>query len=557
MKLNSLRSLFMSTALALMAACGGTQDPATATAPPPVAPTISAQPADMTVVEGGVATFSVAADGTGPLAYEWRNAGDSSPVAGGVQATLLMPGVSLVDSGRAFRVDVSNAVGQVTSSTAALTVNERGWFVANRPQPGTEYATLRSGTGRAVAVEPDGIVHMLFTQEHADGSWHLWHARKSPNSSFAGNYADLTPGVAAGVVTSRPRLAINADGKLLALWEQFDPATQVTRIVWAAKAPGSAWQITGGSHDASGGALGPTQSATEAEVAVADSTAFEIIYRSDSGPNTSFNGLHQIRLTAAGGGSSGASGSMFHVIESPRIVSDGAGNLIAAWTAIDAFNQRSVWVSSQKNGTFGGWSQPLPASSGTDRSLTDLAINHNGQAVALWGDPNGFVFARQFSFAQATPGWVGGEEYAANGVAGRHAAVDVRDDGSITIVGTAGVPSGSTIYFWRYTMGSWASAGPQALETMGTGNSAVDLRIGHDANGNQTVLYSEITPAEASTLRARRYHAGLDQWRALATVAPVPAWGAELAVAANGAAGVVYRTEAPGPVLKLGVASFR
>ena len=44
-------------------------------APPSVAPTISTQPANQTVLEGATATFVVTATGTDPLSYQWKKGG--------------------------------------------------------------------------------------------------------------------------------------------------------------------------------------------------------------------------------------------------------------------------------------------------------------------------------------------------------------------------------------------------------------------------------------------------------------------------------------------------
>jgi sugar lactone lactonase YvrE len=106
---------------ALVAACGGSDDPAPVTAA--VAPTITAQPAPTTVDEGVAATFAVTASGSAPLAYQWRR--DGSDIAGANLATYTLPATSLADSGALFSVRVSNSAGSVTSSVAMLTVTAR------------------------------------------------------------------------------------------------------------------------------------------------------------------------------------------------------------------------------------------------------------------------------------------------------------------------------------------------------------------------------------------------------------------------------------------------
>jgi uncharacterized repeat protein (TIGR01451 family) len=87
-----------------------------------VAPTISVQPASITVTQPNSATFSVTASGTAPLSYQWRRNGVA--IAGAITSTyVLNPTSAAADNGAVFSVVVSNIAGNVTSSNATLTVN--------------------------------------------------------------------------------------------------------------------------------------------------------------------------------------------------------------------------------------------------------------------------------------------------------------------------------------------------------------------------------------------------------------------------------------------------
>jgi hypothetical protein len=88
----------------------------TVTLAPPV---IAVQPAPQTVTEGQSATFSVLANGS-QLTYQWRR--DGQPIAAANEATLTLTAATLADSGAVFDVVVTNAVGDVTSDPASLTV---------------------------------------------------------------------------------------------------------------------------------------------------------------------------------------------------------------------------------------------------------------------------------------------------------------------------------------------------------------------------------------------------------------------------------------------------
>lgn len=90
----------------------------------PAAPSISVQPTGLMLVAGQSGSLSVTADGTS-LAYQWQrsaNGVDFVDVAAATSSTLTLPQVALADSGSAFRVTVSNALGALTSAVAHLAV---------------------------------------------------------------------------------------------------------------------------------------------------------------------------------------------------------------------------------------------------------------------------------------------------------------------------------------------------------------------------------------------------------------------------------------------------
>jgi len=107
-----------------LTACGGGNGSGGGGAPPPppasVAPTITTQPADQQAVIGQTATFTVTADGTAPLSYQWQKAG--TPITGATAASYTTPLTTQADNAATFLVVVSNAAGSVTSTSAKLTV---------------------------------------------------------------------------------------------------------------------------------------------------------------------------------------------------------------------------------------------------------------------------------------------------------------------------------------------------------------------------------------------------------------------------------------------------
>ena len=98
---------------------------ATLTVITPPAPTITAQPAAVTVLVGGTATFRVAASGEGTLSYKWQQlkVGESqwTAVEGGTSPELTVTAYANRD-GRKYRCAVRNSGGTVTSKAVTLTV---------------------------------------------------------------------------------------------------------------------------------------------------------------------------------------------------------------------------------------------------------------------------------------------------------------------------------------------------------------------------------------------------------------------------------------------------
>jgi sugar lactone lactonase YvrE len=88
-------------------------------------PSITNEPVSQTVVNLSRTTFTVAATGTAPLAYQWQFNGVNllvnNTVSGTTTPTLVLAQVTAANTGN-YDVVVANAWGSVTSSVAALTI---------------------------------------------------------------------------------------------------------------------------------------------------------------------------------------------------------------------------------------------------------------------------------------------------------------------------------------------------------------------------------------------------------------------------------------------------
>jgi hypothetical protein len=87
-------------------------------------PSITTQPASLTVTAGQAASFTVAATGTAPLTYQWQKLsnGTWANISGATAATFRIAATAAADTG-SYRALVSNSAGQAISNPATLTVN--------------------------------------------------------------------------------------------------------------------------------------------------------------------------------------------------------------------------------------------------------------------------------------------------------------------------------------------------------------------------------------------------------------------------------------------------
>jgi hypothetical protein len=140
------------------------------------APAITTQPANVTVLQGGTATFSVVAASVTPLTYQWRK--DGVPLVGATNATLTIANVIAAHAGL-YSVVISNASGSATSVVATLVL---GTPLSITSQPTAQ--TVAVGANVTLRVGISGLAPFTF-------QW-----RKNGVSLPAGTSATLVlPGV--------------------------------------------------------------------------------------------------------------------------------------------------------------------------------------------------------------------------------------------------------------------------------------------------------------------------------------------------------------------------
>jgi formylglycine-generating enzyme required for sulfatase activity len=119
-----------------------------------VRPSITSQPASVSVASGQTATLTVTASGTAPLIYQWYQgtAGTTSTPVGTNSASFTTPALTNTAS---YWVRVSNAAGAVDSSTATISV---GPSITVQPIA----TTISSGQTATLAVTALGTAPMTY-----------------------------------------------------------------------------------------------------------------------------------------------------------------------------------------------------------------------------------------------------------------------------------------------------------------------------------------------------------------------------------------------------------
>ena len=206
------------------------------------APSITQQPANQTASAGQSATFSVAASGTAPLAYQWQRGGVD--IAGANSPAYTTPPVSSADDGARFRCVVSNAFGSATSNEAVLTVvsNQPPTGTITQPAAGALYSAGDTITYAGTAADPEqgALPPSAFTWEvvfHHDTHTHPFIAPTS--GATGGSFTIPRTGETSANVFYRIHLTVtDAGGLTHTSFRDVRPRTVTITLAASPSGPG-------------------------------------------------------------------------------------------------------------------------------------------------------------------------------------------------------------------------------------------------------------------------------------------------------------------------------
>jgi predicted aconitase with swiveling domain len=207
----------------------------------PAAPIFTTQAVAKVASVGQNILFTAAAKGTEPITFQWQREGTNLP--GANLATLTLSNVSFSFSG-SYRVNVSNEVGSIISTNAALVVSPVWiWGMTNNPQLSLSAATIPATATNviAIAAAPTSDLGLPCMALRADGSMVPWgyYSRDTVPPFDATNLVAISLGAIGSSVNS---LVLRADGTALN-WNSKALAPSVSNQNLVAIAAGGSHQL--------------------------------------------------------------------------------------------------------------------------------------------------------------------------------------------------------------------------------------------------------------------------------------------------------------------------
>lgn len=123
------------------------------------APTITTEPASVSVAAGASASFTVVASGTSPITYQWYKGtvGSGTLISGATSATYTIASVSAANTGT-YYVVVTNSAGTDTSSAATLSLSATAPAITEQPVS----QTVEVGASAAFTVVATGTSPLTY-----------------------------------------------------------------------------------------------------------------------------------------------------------------------------------------------------------------------------------------------------------------------------------------------------------------------------------------------------------------------------------------------------------
>ncbi len=192
------------------------------------APSISQQPVNQMVAQGGTFAFSVTASGTAPLSYQWRLAGTN---LSGATASAYSKTNAQTSDGGSYSVFITNSVGSITSAVATLTVVVPPSITA---QPQSQTAT--QGGSFSFTVTASGSNPLAYQWRlggaNVSGATSSAYSKTNAQPADAGNYSVVITNFAGSITSSTVSLHMVVRPTLRVLdWNGTNSTISFTSVV--------------------------------------------------------------------------------------------------------------------------------------------------------------------------------------------------------------------------------------------------------------------------------------------------------------------------------------
>ena len=180
----------------------------------PVAPTISSQPQNQTVYPGATANFSVTANGSAPLSFQWFF-NTNTALVGANNSALTINNVQATNAGT-YHVVVNNLAGSVTSSLAVLTLNNSPVAPGFVTQPAAVIVLVGSTVAFSAAASGSAPIFYQWQKNSAaiSGATNTTLTLTNVQNSDAGNYSLVASNSVGSTTSSNATLAITVASSL-------------------------------------------------------------------------------------------------------------------------------------------------------------------------------------------------------------------------------------------------------------------------------------------------------------------------------------------------------
>jgi len=454
------------------------------------------------------------------VAFSDEPAGSNCPYGGmRVDSGLDDNGNGTLDSGEI------DQTGFVCSHIAG----EIGWQVAELIE------TDNAGDAWSPQITFDASGNAIAVWRQSDGTrYNIWANRYTPATGWGtAELIETDDGTA-----TYPNIAIDANGNAIAVWYQHDGTrynTWANRYAASSASWGKAEKINDPNSPSSSGLL-----ATPPQIAF-DANGNAFVLWAQLGGNQF---LWSNRFIFGSGWATAQFIEPEKVGGYPNIASDSDGNIIAVWEQFDG-TRYNIWAN-RYTGSGWGTAELIETSNAGDAINSQIAMDSNGNAIAVWEQSDGShrsIWAKRY-----TPGSGWGTMQLiktdnAGNASNPQIAIDANGNAIAVWEQTNGTGFLSRKDIWtnHYTTnsGSWGTA--QLIETSNAG-SAEFPQISIDANGNAIAVWVQYDGTRYN-IWANRYTLGTG-WGTAELIETDNAGYAsdpQIAIDANGNAIAVWR----------------